>query len=196
MNVSVEEIKKLREQTGAGMMDCKEALTTSKGNVEEAVVLLRKQGLADITKRRAKSALEGMVGHYIHAGSKIGVLVEVNCETDFVARGDEFQQFASDVAMHVAAMNPQWISREEVPKDIVDRETEIILSSIPKRPPHVVEKIVEGRMNKFYKQTCLVDQLFVRNANLTVTDLLGDLASKVGEKLVIKRFVRFVVGEE
>lgn len=196
MNVSVEEIKQLRKQTGAGMMDCKKALTTSKSNVEEAVVLLRKQGLAGIIKRSAKPALEGMVGHYIHAGSKLGVLIEVNCETDFVARGEDFQTFVRNVAIHIAAANPRWITREEVPSDIFDRETEIILSSLSNKPSHVIEKIVEGRMNKFYKETCLMDQLFIRDSNFTITDLLGDLASKVGEKILVKKFARFVTGEE
>ena len=196
MTITVAQIKELREQTGAGMMGCKDALTSCKGNVEDAVVFLRKRGLAGIKNRGAKTASEGIVGHYIHVGSKIGVIIEVNCETDFVAKGDAFKKFAADVAMHIAAMNPQWVSSKEVPAKVYDRETEIILSSLTNKPPHIMEKIVEGRMNKFYKETCLMDQLFVRCSNLTITDLMGDLASKVGEKLVIKRFARFVIGEE
>jgi len=196
MNVSVKEIKELRKQTGAGMMDCKEALSKCKGNVKEAIVFLRKKGLANIKNRGSKFATEGMIGHYIHAGSKIGVLVDVNCETDFVARGEDFQKFVKDVSMHIAATNPQWVSKEDVPTDVIDRETEIILASIPQRPSHVMEKIVEGKMNKFYKETCLMNQLFVKDSNLTITDLLGDLASKIGEKILIRRFVRFVTGEE
>lgn len=195
MVISISEIRKLREQTGAGMMDCKKALTECKGDVEKSIVFLRKKGLADIKNRSSKTASEGTIGYYIHAGGKIGVLVEINCETDFVAKGDEFQEFAKDVAMHIAATNPQWISRENIPANILDNEKEIISSSLQNKPPQVVAKIVEGKLAKFYKETCLLDQLFVKDSNLTITDLLGGLASKIGEKIVIKRFARFVTGE-
>lgn len=195
MAISVSEIRELREQTGAGMMDCKEALTECDSDVEKAVMFLRKKGLADIKRRATKAASEGTIGYYIHAGGKIGVMVEINCETDFVARGDEFQTFARDVAMHVAAMNPQYISSKDVPAGVLDNEKELAQSSLKDKPPQVVEKIVAGKLAKFYKETCLMDQLFVKDSNLTITDLLGELASKVGEKLVIKRFSRFVTGE-
>ncbi len=195
MAISVSEIRKLREQTSAGMMDCKEALTECDGNIEKAIVFLRKKGLADIKKRATKTASEGTIGYYIHAGGKIGVMVEVNCETDFVAKSEEFQKFARDVAMHVAAVSPQWITREDVPANVLADEKEIIAATLKNKPPQIVEKIVKGKLTKFYKETCLLDQLFVKDSNLTITDLLGELASKVGEKLVIKRFARFVTGE-
>jgi len=196
MAIGINEIRELREQTGAGMMDCKKALTECNGNVEQSLIWLRKKGLADIKKRGSKVASEGTVGSYIHAGGKLGVLVEINCETDFVAKGENFQTFAKEVAMHIAASNPQWITQEDVPDEIIQREKDIIASSLGKKPPEIVEKIVNGKINKFYKETCLLDQLFVRDSNLTITDLLGELASKVGEKIVIKRFSRFVIGEE
>ena len=195
MAISVSEIRELRELTGAGMMDCKEALTECDGNVEKSVMFLRKKGLADIKKRAAKKASEGTIGYYIHAGGKIGVMVEVNCETDFVAKGDEFQSFAKNVAMHIAATNPQWISREDVPVNILDNEREFAQSNVKDKPPQIIQKIVEGKLIKFYKETCLLDQAFVKDSNITVSDLLGELASKIGEKLVIKRFSRFVTGE-
>jgi len=195
MAISVSEIRKLREQTSAGMMDCKEALTECDGNIEKAIVFLRKKGLADIKKRATKTASEGTIGYYIHAGGKIGVMVEVNCETNFVAKSEEFQKFARDVAMHVAAVSPQWITREDVPANVLADEKEIIAATLKNKPPQIVEKIVKGKLTKFYKETCLLDQLFVKDSNLTITDLLGELASKVGEKLVIKRFARFVTGE-
>jgi len=195
MSVTLQQIKELREKTGAGMMDCKEALTASNGNVEQAIIHLRKKGLSDISNRASKTASEGTVGYYIHAGGKIGVMVEINCETDFVAKGEAFQKFAKEVAMHIAATNPRWITRDEVPQKIIDQEKEIMAASLEGKPPQVIDKIVAGKLNKFFKETCLMDQLFVRDSNITITDLLGDLAAQVSEKIVIKRFVRFVVGE-
>jgi len=195
MGISVNDIRELREKTGAGMMDCKEALKESNGNVEKAIVFLRKRGLAEIKERSSKKASEGTVGNYIHAGGKIGVMVEINCETDFVAKGDDFQRFAKDVAMHIAATNPLWVTREEVPPEIIEREKEVFADSLKGKPEQVVEKIVEGKLNKFYKETCLMEQMFVKDTNITITDLLGDLATKIGEKLVVKRFTRYVVGE-
>jgi len=195
MSVTLQQIKELREKTGAGMMDCKEALTASNGNVEQAIIHLRKKGLSDISNRASKTASEGTVGYYIHAGGKIGVMVEINCETDFVAKGEAFQKFAKEVAMHIAATNPRWITRDEVPQKIIDQEKEIMAASLEGKPSQVIDKIVAGKLNKFFKETCLMDQLFVRDSNITITDLLGDLAAQVSEKIVIKRFVRFVVGE-
>lgn len=195
MSVSVQDIKALREKTGAGMMDCKEALKESGGVVEQAVVWLRQKGLADVKDRSHKAASEGLVGHYIHAGGKIGVLVEVNCETDFVARGEAFQQFARDLSMQVAAANPKWVDRDSVPAEVIAQEKEIAAASVTNKPPQVVDKIVEGRLNKFFKETCLMEQPFVKDQNLSITDLLGELISKVGERVVVKRFARFAVGE-
>jgi len=195
MSISVSEIKHLRDKTGAGMMDCKEALEASGGDVEKAILHLRKKGLSDIGKRSHKTASEGTVGYYIHAGGKIGVMVEINCETDFVAKGEAFQTFAKEVAMHIAAANPQWITSDEVPQDVIDREKEVMADSLQGKPEAVIDKIVEGKLAKFYKETCLMNQLFVRDTNITITDLLGDLAAQVGEKIVIKRFMRFAVGE-
>jgi len=193
---SVAEINELRKKTGAGMMDCKEALNATNGNVEEAISYLRKKGLADIKERTAKKANEGMVGHYIHMGGRIGVMVEVNCETDFVSRSPDFQTFAKDVAMHIAAANPKWLSRDEVPRDIVEREVDIIRSNMTgKKPPEVEAKIIDGRLAKFYRETCLLDQTFVRDEGITISELLGALASKINEKIVIRRFMRFETGE-
>lgn len=188
-------IKELREKTGAGMMDCKKALEEVSGDLEKAVVALRKQGLADIKKRTEKKAAEGSVGHYIHAGGKIGVLVEVNCETDFSSNSKDFQTFVRDVAMHIAASNPQWISRDEVPQEIIDREKSIIEGSLTGKPPQVIEKIVAGKLTKFYKEACLLDQPFVKDPNLSINDLVGELGAKISEKIVVRRFSRFVLGE-
>jgi len=195
MGISVNDIRELREKTGAGMMDCKEALKENDGNVEKAILSLRKKGLAGIKDRSHKKASEGIVGNYIHAGGKLGVMVEINCETDFVAKGEEFQRFARDIAMHIAATNPLWITREEVPQEIIEREKEVFADSLNGKPEQVVEKIIEGKLSKFFRETCLMEQLFVKDTNLTITDLLGELASKIGEKLVVKRFTRYVVGE-
>jgi elongation factor Ts len=190
-----EDIKKLRAETGAGIMDCKEALNNSNRDFKDAIVWLRKKGLADIKNRVNKVASEGVVGHYIHAGSKIGVLVEVNCETDFVARSDEFKQFAKDLSMQIAAANPKWIDSSGVPPNIINKEWEIAVANTSGKPNNIVNQIAQGRLKRFFKETCLLDQPFVKDQNLTINDLLGDLISKVGEKVVIKRFVRFVVGE-
>jgi len=191
---SVKEIAELRAATGAGMMDCKRALEEANNDLEKAKVILRKQGLSDIKERSDKQALEGHVGHYIHAGGKIGVLVEVNCETDFVARNPEFQDFVRNVAMHVAASNPRWLTRDEVPQEVIDRETEIAMNNIANKPTQVIEKIVTGRLDKFYKETCLLEQVYIKDNNLIIEELLGEMAAKTGEKLVIRRFVRFEAG--
>jgi elongation factor Ts len=195
MTFTTTDIQELRKKTGAGIMDCKEALQQSNGDIEQAIVNLRKKGLADIQDRNNKAALEGMVGHYIHAGGKIGVIVEVNCETDFVANTDGFKQFTKDLAMHIAAANPKWILREEVPANIIEREKDIIADTIKNKPPQIVEKIISGKLNKFFKEVCLIEQSFVKDPNITINDLLGELAAKVGEKIIIKRFARFVTGE-
>lgn len=196
MFINISEIRNLREKTGAGMMDCKEALINSKGDIERAIVYLRKKGLSDITNRSSKVTSEGIIGHYIHAGNKIGVIVEINCETDFVAKSDEFQKFAKEIAMHIAATNPRWISKEQVPQDIIDQEKEIIESAISNKPQHIADMIMVGKLNKFFKEVCLMEQKYIKDDNLTITDLFGDLTSKIGENIIIKRFSRFVVGEK
>jgi elongation factor Ts len=189
------DIQELRKKTGAGVMDCKEALQQSNGNKEQAVVYLRKKGLIDMQERTSKAALEGMIGHYIHAGGKIGVLVEVNCETDFVAKNEEFKQFAKDLAMHIAASNPKWITRDEVPQHVIDVEKDIIADTIKNKPQQIIEKITTGKLNKFFKEVCLIEQSFVKDPNITIEDLLSALVTKIGEKIVIKKFARFVTGE-
>jgi elongation factor Ts len=193
--ITIEQIKELRTKTGAGMMDCKEALKASNGDYEQAVVYLRKKGLKDITKRSHKTASEGTIGRYFHPGDKLCAIVEVNCETDFVAKGDAFREFANEVAMHIVASNPQYVSRDCVPAEVIDREKSVFEESLGGKPQQVIDKIVDGKLAKFYKEVCLLEQPFVRDNNITVSDLLGDLASKVGENIVVKRFVRITVGE-
>lgn len=195
MAIDVKLIQELRTKTSAPIGDCKKALETTSGNMEEAIVYLRKKGLADINKRAEKTANEGTIGHYIHAGSKIGVLTEINCETDFVAKSPDFQNFAKELAIHIAATNPIYITPEEVPTDILEREAEIALNGVDKnKSAQILEKIKQGRLQKYYQEVCLLEQQFVKDPNLSIKDMLGALASKVGEKIVIKRFVRYVVG--
>jgi elongation factor Ts len=194
-------VKGLRDKTGAGMMECKKALTEAGGDEEKAIELLRKWGLASATKKSGRVAAEGLVDAYIHAGGKIGVLVEVNCETDFVARGEDFRNFVHDVEMHITAAEPRFVSKEEVTQDVIDKEREIALEQAkldPKnanKPPQVLEKIVEGRLAKFYQETCLMEQPFVKDQNITVGDLVRSLVSKTGENIRIRRFIRFKMGE-
>ncbi|HEY8227882.1 MAG TPA: translation elongation factor Ts [Pyrinomonadaceae bacterium] len=194
-------VKQLREKTGAGMMECKNALTEAEGNEEKAIEVLRKRGLASAKKREGRIAAEGIVGQYIHMGGKVGVLVEVNCETDFVARGDEFQQLVKDVAMHIAAAEPRYVSREDVPADALEKEREIALAQAkndPKnanKPDQVIEKIVDGRLNKFYEEAVLLDQPFVKEPAKTVGELVTEKVAKTGEKITIRRFTRYKMGE-
>jgi len=191
-------IKELRDKTNAGMMDCKKALTETGGDMEKAIDLLRQKGLAVAQKRAGRATSEGVVHAYIHAGGKIGVMVEVNCETDFVAKTDAFQEFAKDIAMHIAATNPVAIRREDVPAELVEREKAIYTQQAidSGKPEHIAEKIVSGRMEKFFGETCLLEQKFVKNPDLTIQDLLNDLIAKMGENISIRRFARFQVGEE
>lgn len=199
--ISPAAIKALREKTGAGMMECKAALTEAEGNEEKAVEILRKRGLASATKKAGRVAAEGLVDSYIHAGGKIGVLVEVNCETDFVARSEEFRSFVHDLAMHVAAAEPRFLTKEEVSQEVLDKEREIALEQArndPKnanKPDQVLDKIVEGRMSKFYQEVCLMEQSFVKDQNTTVGQLVTSMISKTGENIKIRRFVRFKMGE-
>jgi elongation factor Ts len=195
--ISLELIKQLRERTAAGFSDCKKALEEAGGDIEKAIDILRKKGLAIAAKRAGKEAKEGIVEAYIHANKKIGVLVEINCETDFVARTDEFREFAHNVAMQIAATNPISITREEVPTEVLEREKRIYEEQLREagKPENVIPKILEGKLEKFYKENVLLEQPFIKNPELTIQDLLNELMSKTGEKIVIRRFARFQVGE-
>jgi elongation factor Ts len=200
-DVTAGAVKALREKTGAGMMECKNALTESGGNEDQAIEILRKRGLASAKKKEGRVAAEGAVGSYIHMGGKVGVLVEVNCETDFVARGDEFQQLVKDVAMHIAAAEPRYVSRDEVPADALDKEREIARAQAkndPKnasKPDQVIDKIVEGRVGKYYEEAVLMDQPFVKDPAKTVGELVTEKVAKTGERITIRRFSRFKMGE-
>lgn len=200
-DITAAAVKQLREKTGAGMMECKNALTEAEGNEDKAIDILRKRGLASAKKREGRIAAEGIVGQYIHMGGKVGVLVEVNCETDFVARGDEFQQLVKDIAMHVAAAEPRYVSREEVPTDALDKEREIAIAQAkndPKnanKPDQVIDKIVEGRLHKFYEESVLLDQPFVKDPAKTVGELVTEKVAKSGERITIRRFTRYKMGE-
>ena len=195
---TAEQVRELREKTGAGLMDCKAALEASQGNMERAIDHLRKKGLADVAKKAHREAREGVVSSYIHAGGKIGVLLEVDCETDFVARTEDFQVLVKDLAMQVAAASPIWVSREEVPAEVVEREREIYRQQMEgqKKPPQVLDKIVEGKIEKFYEIQCLLDQPFIRDSSgkTKVKDLVIQLSAKVGERILVRRFARFQVG--
>jgi elongation factor Ts len=194
-------IKALREKTGAGMMECKNALTEAGGDESQAIENLRKRGLASAKKKEGRIAAEGVVGSYIHMGGKVGVLVEINCETDFVARTDAFQQLVKDIAMHVAAAEPRFVTREEVEAGVLDKEREIARAQAkndPKnanKPEQVIDKIVEGRLNKFYEEAVLVDQPFVKDPAKTVGDLLNEKIAATGEKITVRRFTRYKMGE-
>ncbi len=195
--ISAATVKELRDKTGAGMMDCKEALKQSDGDVSKAVDFLRKKGLATAAKRAGRAMSEGTIQTYIHTGGKLGVMVEVNCETDFVAKNEDFILFAKNIAMHIAATNPVSISQQDVPQAIVEKEMEIYRDQIRAmgKPEQMVEKIAEGKLNKFYKESCLLSQSYVRDPNVTIADILNEQIAKIGENITIKRFVRFQVGE-
>jgi elongation factor Ts len=199
MATTAERVRELRDKTGAGVMDCKEALAASGEDLDKAVEFLRKKGLAAASKRAHREARDGVVSAYVHAGSKLGVLIEVNCETDFVARTEQFQELVKSLAMQVAAANPQWVSRDQVPADLLEREREIYRQQMAdqKKPPQVLDKIVEGKLAKFYEESCLVDQAFIRDASgkMRVGDLVAQASAQTGEKIAVRRFVRFQVGE-
>jgi elongation factor Ts len=191
-------VKELREKSGAGMMDCKAALTECDGDMEKAVDYLRKKGIATAAKRAGRATSEGTVQSYIHMGGKIGVMVEVNCETDFVAKTDDFKEFAKNIAMHVAATNPVGIVPEDVPQEVIDREREIYKAQVLEmgKPENMVEKIAEGKLNKFFKESCLMNQQYVKEPDKTIADYLNEVIAKTGEKITIKRFARFQIGAE
>jgi elongation factor Ts len=188
-------VKELREKSGAGMMDCKKALAATDGDKERAMDELRKQGLASAQKRSARATKEGAVDSYVHAGGKIGVLVEVGVETDFVSRSDSFRQFTHDLAMHVAAAAPQWVSRDEVPADVVDREKAIYAEQVKGKPENILDKIVAGKLEKFFAETCLMEQAFIKDPDRTIEQLRTDLVGVIGENVEVRRFVRFQLGE-
>ncbi len=197
MEISAGAVKELREKTGAGMMDCKKALTEAGGDFGKAEEWLRQKGLAAAAKKASRVASEGAIGSYVHMGGKIGVLVEVNCETDFVARNEVFQSFVKDVAMHIAASAPLYLRREEVPAEVVEKERAIYREQLREqgKPEKVWDKILEGKLDKFFKETCLVDQAFVKDPDKSIQQLTIDLVAKIGENVQIRRFVRFQLGE-
>jgi len=197
MDVNATLVRDLRDKTGAGVMDCKKALAESKGDLEKAVVWLREKGIAQAAKRSGRVASDGSVGSYIHAGGKLGVLVEVNCESDFVAKTPEFQTLVKEIAMQIAAANPRAVNREELAPEIIQQEREIYAAQAAEtgKPEQVINKIVEGRVQKFYTEVCLYDQAWVRDPNRTVEDLIGEYVGKLGEKIEVRRFVRFQLGE-
>jgi elongation factor Ts len=199
MASSAQHVKELRDRTGAGVMDCKEALQASQGDLESAVEYLRKKGVAGAAKRAQREVKEGVIGSYIHAGSKLGVLVEVDCETDFVARTDDFQALVKDLAMQVAAANPAYVGREDVPATVLEKEREIYREQLAdqKKPPQILDKIIEGKLEKFFTEQCLLEQAFIKDTTGTmkVKDLVDAVNAKTRERVVIKRFARFQVGE-
>ena len=196
MAISAQLIKESREKTGAGMMDCKKVLVETDGDIDKAIDLLREKGLASAEKKASRIASEGLVASYIHSG-RIGVLVEVNSETDFVAKTDEFKEFVKDIAMQVAASNPEYLCEEDVPQEAIDKEKEVLIQQAINegKPQNIAEKMVEGRMHKFYERVCLLDQPFIKDPSITVNDLLKNKIAKIGENIKIRRFVRYEVGE-
>lgn len=193
--ISSEMVKELRQQTGAGMMDCKSALKEANGSMEQAIEILRKKGLKDVAKRAGKVAAEGTIGVYSHAGDQIVAVVELNCQTDFVARGNEFKETAKGIAMHVAAMKPTYLSREEVPAAIIEKEKEIFLEQLSEAQRKNADKILPGKIEKFYEENCLIDQKYVKDDKASIKDILDQLSIKVGEKVAVRRFSRLEVGE-
>ncbi len=194
VQISAKMVSELRGKTGAGLMDCKRALVEAEGNEEQAIAILRKQGVALAERKAGREAPEGIIEQYIHFG-KIGVLVELNCETDFVAKTDEFKSLARDVCLHIAAASPVCVSRDEVPADLLEKEREIAASQVQNKPAHIVQKIVEGKLDKYYTTVCLLEQPFVKNPDQTVKDLLTEKIAKLGENIVARRFTRYQLGE-
>jgi elongation factor Ts len=197
MEISLELVKDLRQRTGAGIVDCKTALQENQGNMDGAIDYLRRKGLATAAKKAGRIAADGLVSSYIHAGGKMGVLVEINCETDFVAKTEDFQAFVKNIAMHIAAANPQWIRREEVPADALEREKAIYRTQALEsgKPEKVLDKIVEGKCERFFSEVCLLEQTYVKDSDLTIKEVLDAMVAKVGENISIRRFARFQLGE-
>jgi len=197
MEISADLVKKLREKTGVGLMDCKEALRAADGDMEKAVDFLREKGLAKLAKRTGRAATEGSISSYIHTGGKVGAMAEVNCETDFVAKTDEFQAFVKDVVMQITASNPSYIRREDIPSEVLEREKTIYRNQARDsgKPEKILDKIAEGKLEKFYQEVCLMEQSFIKNTDITIKELLEELVTKLGENIVIRRFARFQLGE-
>ena len=197
MQITSGMVKELRDKTGAGIMDCKEALTASEGSIDDAVDFLRKKGLQSAAKKSARTTSEGLIESYIHTGNRLGVLLEVNCETDFVARTDDFQTFVRDLAMHIAASNPLYIAKDDVPEEALEKERSILEEQAKQagRPEQVIPKIVEGRLQKYYEEHCLLEQPFVKNPDITVDEMLKEQIARVGENITVGRFTRFMLGE-
>jgi elongation factor Ts len=197
MSVSAQEVKELRDKTGAGFMECKAALTETHGDVEKAIDLLRKKGLSSAAKKAGRETREGIIGSYIHVGGKVGVLVEVNCESDFVARTADFQELVKDLAMQIAAADPRFIRREDVTPEVLDKEREIYMEQAKStgKPKQVLEKIVDGKIEKYYAEACLVEQPFIKDPKVTIRELISAKVSKVGENIRVNRFARFKIGE-
>lgn len=195
--INASDIKELRAKTGAGIQDCQKALAANNGDMEKAVAYLREKGIAAVSKKASRIAGEGVVGSYIHMGGKIGVMVEINCETDFVAKGEDFNNLVKDVAMHIAAAKPEFVKIEDVPQENVEKEREILIAQAKNegKPQNIAEKMVEGRIKKYYKEVCLMEQEFVKDPSKTIADLITDATLKIGEKISIRRFVRYEMGE-
>jgi elongation factor Ts len=188
-------VNELRQKTGVGLMDCKKALVESEGDLEQAVTALRKKGVATAAKKAGRDASEGLIEQYIHMGGKVGVLLELNCETDFVAKTDDFKAIAKDICLHIAAANPGYLSREDVPEELLDKEREIAASQADGKPPQAVQKIVEGKLEKYYSQVCLIEQPFIKDPAKSIKDLITEKISQLGENIVIRRFSRFQLGQ-
>lgn len=198
MAISAELVKDLRQRSGAGILDCKKVLNEADGNIEKAVEFLRKKGLASAAKKKGRATSEGSVGAYIHTGGKIGVMIEVNCETDFVAKTDEFQALVKDLSLHIAAANPQYLSREKVPQEVTEKEKDIFASQAKDsgKPEKIIDRIVQGKIEKFYGETCLLEQSFVKDPDQTIQDILARAIAKLGENITIQRFVRYQLGQD
>lgn len=196
VHITAKQVGELREQTGAGLMDCKKALVEANGDLEQAVTILRKKGIASASKKAGRATSEGLIESYIHLGGKVGVLVEVNCETDFVAKTDDFKAFVKDICLHVAAASPVCVSREDVPESLIEKEREIAAAQAEGKPPAAVQKIIEGKLNKYYSTACLLEQPFVKNPDQTVQEVLTEQISKLGENMQVNRFVRYQIGED
>lgn len=197
MEITVGLVKELRQRTGIGMMECKKALQESGGDVEKAIVILRKKGYARAKDKMSRETADGIIGSYIHLNGKIGVLIEANCESDFVARNNEFQELIKNITLHIAAANPKYISSDEIPQEVIDQEKEIILEQFKdsNKPPEIIEKIVQGKLNKFFQEVCLLDQLFIKDDKISIKKLIASYIAKFGENIRIKRFARFEIGQ-
>jgi elongation factor Ts len=189
-------VKELREKTNAGMMDCKQALVEAGADIEKAEEILRKKGIASASKKASRSAKDGLIASYIHLQGRVGVLIEVNCETDFVAKNENFREFVKDLTLHIAAAHPSYVSREQVPAELIEREREIYRAQVKGKPENVVEKIADGKLDKFYSSICLLDQAFIKNPDQTIKELVASKIAELGENIVIRRFARYAVGED